>query len=50
MLKMIVAYIVLNYDIEPGSTPPKMSVLGDAALPPMSTTIKVRRRKLSRAS
>jgi hypothetical protein len=49
MLKMIVAHIVLNYDIEPGSTPPKMSMLGDAALPPLSTTIKVRRRKPSRA-
>lgn len=45
MLKMIVAYIVLNYDIEAGTVPPKMSVLGDAALPPMSTTIRVRKRK-----
>jgi hypothetical protein len=45
MLKMIVAYIVLNYDIEAGTVPPKMSVLGDAALPPVSTTIRVRKRK-----
>ncbi|KUI64054.1 Fumitremorgin C monooxygenase [Cytospora mali] len=45
MLKMIIAYIVLNYDIEAGTVPPKMSVLGDAALPPISTTIRVRRRR-----
>ncbi|MCJ1251308.1 hypothetical protein MMC30_008540 [Trapelia coarctata] len=48
MLKMIIAYVSLNYDIEATGPPPKMKVIGDAALPPMSTTIKVRRRRLAR--
>ena len=44
MLKMILAYVSLNYDIEAVTAPAPMKVIGDAALPPMSATIKVRRR------
>ncbi|KAK3943339.1 P450 monooxygenase [Diplogelasinospora grovesii] len=47
MLKMILVYITLHYDVEPGDRPPpqNMKVLGDAVLPPTSATIRVRRRK-----
>lgn len=45
MLKMILAYLSMNYDVEGMTPPPEMRVLGDAALPPMSSTIKIRRRK-----
>ncbi|KAL8823103.1 MAG: hypothetical protein Q9191_006174 [Dirinaria sp. TL-2023a] len=50
MLKMISAYIAINYDIEATAPPPSMKVIGDAALPPMSATIKVRRRRRKEAA
>ena len=46
MLKMIVAYVTLHYDIEAAGPMPKMRVIGDAVLPPMSATIRVRRRRV----
>ena len=49
MLKMISAYVFLNYDIEATAPPASMRVIGDAVLPPMSATIKVRRRKAAKA-
>ncbi|GAW17465.1 hypothetical protein ANO14919_069220 [Xylariales sp. No.14919] len=45
MLKMITAYIVLNYDIESTGPIPPTRVIGDSTLPRRSATIRVRRRK-----
>ena len=45
MLKMTLAYISMHYDVQGTGQPPPTRVLGDAALPPMSATIKVRRRR-----
>ncbi|KAL8640653.1 MAG: hypothetical protein Q9228_002455 [Teloschistes exilis] len=47
-LKILFAYLILNYDIESTGPQPKMQVIGDAALPPTSATVRVRRwrRKL----
>ena len=45
MLKMIVAYVTMHYDIEATGPVPKMRVIGDATLPPMFATMRVRRRR-----
>ncbi|KAI1279365.1 cytochrome P450 [Xylaria sp. FL0933] len=45
MLKMMMAYIILNYDIESTGPIPPTRAIGDAALPPRSSTIRIRRRK-----
>lgn len=44
-LKLMVAYITLNYEIEHIGKRPESVVFGDANLPSMSTCIKVWRRK-----
>ncbi|CAF9931029.1 MAG: hypothetical protein ALECFALPRED_004781 [Alectoria fallacina] len=43
-LKLMIAYITLKYEIEPISKRPESVVFGDANVPSMSTSIKVRRR------
>lgn len=45
LLKILLAHITLNYEIEATGPQPKTKVIGDAALPPTSATIRVRRRK-----
>lgn len=44
-LKVMIAYITLNYDIEPIDKQPACTVIGDAKVPSFSYCIKVRRRK-----
>jgi len=41
----MIAYITLNYDIEPIDKQPACTVIGDAKVPSFSYCIKVRRRK-----
>lgn len=43
MMKTMFAYLVLNYDVEPLDPQSSMKVLGDAAMPPFSSTVRVRR-------
>lgn len=45
MIKIILAYITLNYGIEPSGSPPVRKVIGDAALPLMSEIVRVRRKQ-----
>ncbi|KAL8751073.1 MAG: hypothetical protein Q9184_006186 [Pyrenodesmia sp. 2 TL-2023] len=45
LLKILLAHITLNYDIDCTGPRLKTRVIGDAALPPTSATIRVRRRK-----
>lgn len=45
LLKLIVAYITLHYDIQPLQFRPANQVFGDTIVPPMNTILKVRRRK-----
>ncbi|KAI1382458.1 cytochrome P450 [Hypoxylon crocopeplum] len=49
MMKAMLAYLVINYDVKPIGSQPTMKVLGDAALPPISATVRVRRRKIASA-
>ena len=42
---MMLAYITLNYDIEPLNKRPLNDYHGDFNIPSQSATIKVRRRK-----
>ncbi len=44
-LKLLLAYVVLNYDIEPLVERPKGSWVANVSLPPMKAAIQVRRRK-----
>ena len=44
MLKLLLAYIFLNYDIEPLKERPMGLHIGDQVLPPMKACIRVRRR------
>ncbi|KAF6232554.1 hypothetical protein HO173_009222 [Letharia columbiana] len=44
-LKLMVAYITLNYEIQPIAKRPESIVFGDANVPSMSACIKVRRRR-----
>lgn len=44
MMKIMLAYLVINYDVEAIGPQPSMKVIGDAALPPFSAEIKIRRR------
>jgi hypothetical protein len=46
----MMAYIVINYDMQATGPAPKMTVLGDSPLPPLSETIKVRRRECNEAA
>lgn len=43
-LKMLLAYMVMNYEIEPLPTRPPNKWFGQTLIPPMKATIKVRRR------
>ena len=43
-LKMLLAYMVINYEIEPMETRPPNKWLGSTCLPPMKATIRVRRK------
>ncbi|KAI4221182.1 MAG: hypothetical protein L6R36_007082 [Xanthoria steineri] len=47
LLKILLAYITINYDVEATGPQPEAKVIGDAAMPPTSATIRVRRRKQS---
>ena len=44
-LKMILAYLVQNYEIKALPEKPKVMWLGTNVIPPVQTTIEVRRRK-----
>lgn len=44
LLKLVLAYVVLNYDIQPIDKRPGEMMLGDFILPSRNTIIKVRRR------
>lgn len=44
-IKMMFAFIVMNYDIEPFEKRPENSVFGAVVVPPVKATIRVRRRK-----
>ena len=45
LLKMLLAYITLNYDMEALNKRPLNEYYGDFDIPSQSATIKVRRRK-----
>ncbi|KAL8793676.1 MAG: hypothetical protein Q9195_003725 [Heterodermia aff. obscurata] len=45
LLKLLVAYITLNYEIQPVAKRPENIILGDSIVPPRSFKIKVRRRR-----
>ena len=44
-LKLLLAYMVINYDVEPLAKRPESTWIGPTFLPPMKATISVRRRK-----
>ena len=44
-LQLLLAYMVLNYDIEPLAERPQGIMVGENSFPPMKASIKVRRRK-----
>lgn len=44
-LKLLLAYIALNYEVEPLPERPAGMWIGETVLPPMKATIRVRRRK-----
>jgi hypothetical protein len=44
-LKMVLAYLLQNYDIKPLAEKPKGMWLGSNVIPPVQTKIEVRRRK-----
>lgn len=44
-LKMVLAYLLNNYDIKPISERPKPQWLGQNSIPPLHAKIEVRRRK-----
>lgn len=44
-LKMLLAYMVMNYEIEPLATRPSNKWFGQTLLPPMKATIRVRRKE-----
>ena len=43
-MKLLVGYIVMNYDVEPMAVRPPNSFMGGTVLPPMKAKISVRRR------
>ncbi|KAH6706546.1 cytochrome P450 [Leptodontidium sp. MPI-SDFR-AT-0119] len=45
-MKLLLAYIVLNYDVKPFDTRPANTFLAGSILPPMKATISVKRRKV----
>ncbi|EXJ73202.1 uncharacterized protein A1O5_02962 [Cladophialophora psammophila CBS 110553] len=44
-LKLLLAYIVLNYEFEPLTERPESKWIGTSLVPPLTATVKVRRRK-----
>ena len=46
-LKLLLAYMALNYDIKPIAVRPPQKWMGDTVLPPMKATISIKRRKLA---
>jgi hypothetical protein len=46
LIKMIIAYIVLNYDIEPLEKRPENIIIGDHVIIPPTTTVRVRRTEV----
>lgn len=44
MLKLMLGYLVMNYDFEMQESRPKNIWIGVNRVPPMQATIKVRRR------
>ncbi|KAF7587660.1 hypothetical protein BBP40_006890 [Aspergillus hancockii] len=44
-MKMIIGYILVNYDIEPLSERPPNSIIGQTIMPPLMVKIRVRRRQ-----
>jgi cytochrome P450 len=44
-LKLLIAYMVLNYDVKPLPVRPRNTWLGETVLPPMKATVQIRRRK-----
>lgn len=44
-LKMMLAYIMMNYDVQPLEHRPENKVYGQVIVPSMNTTIKIKRRK-----
>ena len=44
-MKLLLAQILLNYDVEPLATRPENRWIADMMLPPMEATIKIKRRK-----
>ncbi|PGH13919.1 hypothetical protein AJ79_03334 [Helicocarpus griseus UAMH5409] len=45
LLKLMISYVVIHYDIKPLSRRPRNLSFGDASIPALSITILVRRRK-----
>jgi len=45
-MKLLLAYIVMNYDVKPIATRPPNEYIAGSIIPPMKATISVRRRKL----
>lgn len=45
VLSLLIAYVAVHYDVEPIGKRPVGMVFGDANVPSMSTTMRVRRRK-----
>lgn len=45
ILKLLISYITLHYDIQPLKERPLNTVFGDTNIPSISATIRVRRRK-----
>uniref|UniRef100_A0A0W0EXB6 Cytochrome p450 n=2 Tax=Moniliophthora roreri TaxID=221103 RepID=A0A0W0EXB6_MONRR len=43
-LKLILAHLVMNYEIQPMATRPPNTPLGDVNIPPLKATMKIRRR------
>lgn len=44
-MKLLLAYVIMNYDIKPLPKRPDNSFVGGTIIPPMKATISVRRRK-----
>jgi len=45
-MKLLLAYIILNYDVKPFDTRPANIFLAGSILPPMKATISIKRRKI----
>jgi hypothetical protein len=45
-LKLIMAHILLNYDIQPLPIRPDNIALGDVMIPPLKATMRIRRREV----